>query len=46
MMSPGWRAPGWLSFFGKLQAGGQSFVVDLERLRRRLSPARSMRWAL
>jgi hypothetical protein len=32
--------------FGKLRTGGQSFVVDLERLRRRLSPARSMRWAL
>ena len=27
-MSPGWRAPCWQSFFGKLQAGGQSFVVD------------------
>jgi hypothetical protein len=46
MMSPGWRAPCWQLFFGKLQAGGQSFVVGLERLRLRLSPARSMRWAL
>ena len=32
--------------FGKLQVGGQSFGVDLERLRLRLSPARSIRWAL
>lgn len=32
--------------FGKLPAGGQSFAVDLDRLRLRLSPARSMRSAL
>ena len=32
MMSPGWRARCWRLFFGKLQAGGQSFAVGLERL--------------
>src|SRR6516165_1527682 len=45
MMSPGWRAPSWRSFLAKLRAGGQSFEIDLERRRLRLSPARSMRWA-
>ena len=36
----------WQSFFGKLRDSGQSLEIDLERRRLRLSPAKSMRWAL
>ncbi len=39
------RPAGGLVFGGK-RAAGQSFAAGLGRMRRRLSPARSMRWAL
>ena len=45
MMSPAW-ASCWCLVFGEKRAAGQSFAAGLGRVRRRLSPARSMRWAL
>lgn len=40
------RRPAGCWGFGEKRAAGQSFMADLGRVRRRLSPARSMRWAL
>src|SRR6478672_8041534 len=45
MMSPAW-ASCWCLVFGEKRAAGQSFMAGLGRVRRRLSPARSTRWAL
>ena len=40
------RRPAGALFLSDKQAAGQSFADGLGRVRRRLSPARSMRWAL
>jgi hypothetical protein len=45
MMSPAW-ASCWYLVFDVKRAAGQSFAAGHGRVRRRLSPARSMRWAL
>ena len=46
MMSPRARASLAAEFVTLLAVDGQSFLACFARLRRRLSPVRSMRWAL